>query len=155
MLHLAFDGPPEPSVLPFVNACLNGTAAVLLVAGRIAIAKERRALHAGLMVSAFVVSAVFLASYLWYHFGVQTEVGPTRFNREGAAKVAYLVLLLTHVLGAVINLPMVLRTLWLASRRDFERHRRWARWSFPLWLYVSVTGVAVYVVLYHLNPPAN
>jgi uncharacterized membrane protein YozB (DUF420 family) len=142
----------EPSILPLVNACLNATAATLLVCGLVAIKRERRAAHEHFMKGAFVASALFLAGYLTYHFGVQADLGPTRFHAEGAAKVAYLVLLVTHVVGAIVNLPMVLRTFWLAHREDWERHRWWAKRSFPLWLYVSVTGVAVYVVLYHFNP---
>ena len=137
--------------LPAVNACLNGLATVLLVAGLVAIKRGRRSLHARLMVAAFVASCLFLAGYLTYHFGVQAEVGPTRFEREGWLRGAYHGMLISHVLLAVVNLPMVLRTLWLASRGDFERHRAWARWTFPIWLYVSVTGVLVYLALYHLQ----
>ena len=143
--------PPVASPLPTLNAILNGTAALLLVLGWFAIRKGRSGLHAGLMRAAFVVSAAFLASYLYYHFVViPAQGGPVRFQGEGAAKVAYLALLLTHVVGAVVNLPMVLRTFWLAHREDWEGHKRWARRTLPLWLYVSVTGVAVYVALYVL-----
>ena len=131
---------------------MNGCATVLLIAGLAAIRRGRRELHARLMTAAFVASAVFLAGYLTYHFGVQSELGPTRFHGTGAARAAELALLVTHVGGAVVNLPMVLATLWLAHRERFDAHKRLARWTFPLWLYVSVTGVVVYVVLYHLNP---
>ena len=136
--------------LPAVNATLNGIAAVLLVWGRVAIHRGRREQHARLMRAAFLVSAAFLACYLYYHFAV-ARGQPTRFHRTGLARTAYLALLLSHTLLAVVNLPMVLRTLWHAHREDWERHRRLARWTFPIWLYVSVTGVLVYVVLYHLN----
>ena len=112
----------------------------------------RREQHARLMRAAFLVSAAFLACYLYYHFAV-ARGQPTRFHRTGLARTAYLALLLSHTLLAVVNLPMVLRTLWLAHRQDWERHRRLARWTFPIWLYVSVTGVLVYVVLYHFNAP--
>ena len=138
--------------LPAFDAAMNGCATVLLIAGLAAIRRGRRELHARLMTAAFVASAVFLAGYLTYHFGVQSELGPTRFHGTGAARAAYLALLVTHVVGAVVNLPMVLATLRLAHRERFDAHKRLARWTFPLWLYVSVTGVVVYVVLYHLNP---
>jgi uncharacterized membrane protein YozB (DUF420 family) len=102
------------------------------------------------MKAAFVVSSAFLACYLYYHFAI-ARGQPTRFYRTGAARTVYLALLLSHTVLAVVNLPMVLRTLWLAWREDWPRHRRLARITFPIWLYVSVTGVLVYVVLYHLN----
>ena len=137
--------------LPAVNATLNGMAAVLLMAGLLAIKSGQRELHKRLMLSAFAVSTAFLACYLYYHFAI-ARGQPTRFNATGLAKGAYLALLLSHTVLAVVNLPMVLRTLWLAHRQRWEAHRRLARWTFPIWLYVSVTGVLVYVVLYHLNP---
>jgi uncharacterized membrane protein YozB (DUF420 family) len=139
-----------------VNASLNALAGVLLVAGLIAIRGLRQRLHAGLMRAAFVASALFLGSYLYYHFVViPGQGGPVRFGGEGALKGLYLALLLTHVVGAVVNLPMVLTTLWLAHRERWEAHKRWARRTFPLWLYVSVTGVEVYLMLYPLNPSAG
>ena len=137
--------------LPAVNATLNGVAALLLVAGLLAIRGGRRELHRRLMLTAFAVSAAFLACYLYYHF-VVTGGQPTEFRGAGWSRSAYLTLLASHTVLAAVNLPMVLRTLWLAHRGRFESHRRLARWTFPIWLYVSVTGVAVYVVLYHLNP---
>lgn len=149
----SYDDPtPAPSRLPLVNALLNGSACALLVGGWVAIRGGRRRLHAALMRAAFVVSAAFLACYLTYHFGVQQEVGPTRYHGTGWRQAAYLAMLVSHVGLAVVNLPMVLRTLWLAHRQDWERHRRLARWTFPIWLYVSITGVLVYLVLYPLNP---
>lgn len=141
-------------VQPLVNALLNGTASVLLVAGLLAIRRGRRGLHAGLMRAATVVSAAFLASYLHYHFGTQKELGPTPFRGTGAWRVAYFVLLATHVVLAIVNLPMVLRVLWLAHRERWDAHKRLARITFPIWLYVSVTGVLVYLALYVWNPPA-
>lgn len=144
----------DPHFLPQVNAVLNATATVLLVCGLVAIKRGKREGHARFMVAAFVASALFLVGYLTYHFGVQDELGPTRFNGTGLAKSAYLVMLLTHVLLAIVNLPMILRTLYLARKGRFEAHKRWARWTFPIWLYVSVTGVLVYLVLYVWNPPA-
>jgi uncharacterized membrane protein YozB (DUF420 family) len=139
--------------LPAVNAALNATAAVLLVLGLLSIKAGRRERHARLMVAAFVVSSLFLACYLYYHFAI-ARGRPTRFHGTGLARTAYLVLLTSHTLLAMVNLPMVLRTLWLAHRERWSSHRRLARWTFPVWLYVSVTGVLVYFVLYHWNPPA-
>ncbi|QDU66936.1 DUF420 domain-containing protein [Engelhardtia mirabilis] len=147
------DGGAGTPLHPLVNAFMNGTATVLLLAGLAAIKADRRELHARLMTGAFVASSIFLVSYLAYHFGPQKELGPTAFNGPGPWKVAYLVLLITHLIGAVVNLPMVLRTFWLAHRERWEDHKRWARWTFPIWLYVSVTGVVIYLVLYPFNPP--
>ncbi len=135
--------------LPTVNATLNGAAAVLLLFGYVAIRRGQRERHARFMVAAFGVSAAFLACYLYYHF---TVTALTRYRGEGWDRTAYLILLASHTILAVVNLPMVLRTFWLAHRERFDAHRRWARWTFPIWLYVSVTGVLVYVVLYQLNP---
>ena len=140
---------------PLLNAVLNGTAALLLVAGWVAIKAGAQRLHQRLMVSAFVVSAAFLASYLSYHFGPQAELGPTEFHGEGVWRYGYYGMLVSHVLLAVVNLPLVLRTFQLALSGRFEAHRRLARWTFALWLYVSVTGVLVYLALYPLNPPAG
>jgi uncharacterized membrane protein YozB (DUF420 family) len=137
--------------LPAVNATLNGLAAVLLVAGLMAIKAGRRERHKQLMLAAFAVSTAFLACYLYYHFAI-AKGHPTEFRGTGGAKAAYFTLLISHTVLAAVNLPMVLRTLWLAHRLRWDAHRRLARWTFPIWLYVSVTGVVVYVVLYHFNP---
>ena len=92
-------------------------------------------------------------SYLYYHFVVlPLQNGPTPYRGGGTAKVLYLVILATHVVLAAVNLPMVLRVLWLAHKGMWEKHRAWARWTFPIWLYVSVTGVLVYLILYQWNP---
>jgi cytochrome oxidase Cu insertion factor (SCO1/SenC/PrrC family)/uncharacterized membrane protein YozB (DUF420 family) len=142
-----------PSVYAKINASLNAVAALLLAAGYLAIRRRRRTLHGRLMQTAFVVSAAFLACYLYYHLKVIPEQGgPVRFRGGGAAKGLYLALLGTHVLGAVVNLPMVLRTLWLAHRERWDAHKRLARKTLPLWMYVSVTGVLVYFALYVWNP---
>ena len=137
------------SPLPRVNAILNGTAALILILGLVAIRSGRKKLHAFLMRTALAFSAAFLASYLYYHFAVvPAQGGPVLFDGEGMAKTLYLVLLATHVLGAIVNLPMVLRTFWLAHTERWDDHKRLAKRTFPLWLYVSITGVAVYWVLY-------
>jgi len=146
---------PRSARLPAINATLNAIAAVLLIAGLVAIKSGRRELHGNLMRAAFLASAAFLACYLYYHFVVlPVSGGPTKYNATGWRKTAYLVLLASHVLLAIVNLPMVLRTLWHAHKEDWERHRRLARKTYPIWLYVSVTGVVVYLVLYHWNPAA-
>ena len=150
-------GPEETvqdSSLPLLNACLNSLAAVLLVYGRILIRRGRREAHARVMVAAFVVSSAFLASYLTYHFVVVPRIGHTPFRRTGLVKVLYTTLLVVHVLLAALNLPMVLATLWLAARGRIERHRRLARWTWPVWFVVSITGVLVYLALYPWNAPA-
>lgn len=144
---------PHPSRLPLINASLNAAAFLLLVCGWIAIKRGKRGLHAGLMRAAFVASAAFLACYVYYHVVVLPLAGgPTRYNGAGWRKPAYLTMLASHVVLAVANLPMVLRTLWLAHCEDWDRHARMARRTLPVWLYVSVTGVLVYLILYHWNP---
>ncbi|MCA8981126.1 MAG: DUF420 domain-containing protein [Planctomycetes bacterium] len=145
------------SRLPLVNACLNGTAAALLLAGIVAIKQRRKLAHANLMRAAFVVSAAFLACYLYYHFVTVGEQGGTvPYNGTGWKRGFYFfAILIPHVVGAIVNLPMVLRTLWLAHKERWEAHKRLAHWTFPLWLYVSVSGVVVYLMLYPFNPPAQ
>jgi putative membrane protein len=137
-------------VLPSVNAVLNGTSAVLLVLGFGAIRAGRREAHRALMLAAVGSSLLFLAGYL-------TRIaltGTHRFPGEGALRAAYLAVLGSHTLLAALAAPLVLRTLFLALRTRFPDHRRIARWTLPVWLYVSVTGVVVYVMLYHLAPAA-
>ncbi len=138
--------------LPTLNAFLNGTSGVLLVVGLVLVKRGRTRAHGWTMIAASVVSAAFLVSYLTYHFRVVPELGHTPFRGTGGWKTAYYVLLVSHVLLAAVNLPMILRTLWFAARRDWERHRRAARWTWPIWFYVSVTGVLVYLALYPFNP---
>jgi uncharacterized membrane protein YozB (DUF420 family) len=137
--------------LPAVNACLNATATVLLVLGLVAIKSGRRERHARFMKAAAATSALFLACYLYYHFAI-ARGEPTRYHGTGWRRTAYLALLISHTVLAVVNLPMVLRTLWLAHKERWDEHKRWAKPTFPIWLYVSVTGVLVYLVLYQFNP---
>ena len=139
--------------LPFLNACLNGCACLLISVGFVLVKRGYKRAHAAFMLAATLVSTVFLASYLTYHFVVVPEVGHTTFNREGALKTAYYVMLLSHILLAAINLPMILITLWRAYKLDWVRHARIARLCFPIWFYVSITGVLVYLALYRFNPP--
>jgi uncharacterized membrane protein YozB (DUF420 family) len=135
--------------LPHVNAALNGLAAVLLVAGRVAIARGRTAWHRRLMLTALVVSAAFLACYLVYH----AEVGSVRFTARGPIRPVYFLVLASHVVLAALVPPLALVAVWHAGRGRFDRHRRVARIAWPVWLYVSASGVAVYLMLYHLFPP--
>lgn len=132
------------SLLPGVNALLNGMAALLLAGGYICIRTGRRDWHARFMVSAFVMSALFLVSYLTYHAAKLH----TPFTGQGPIRAAYFALLISHVILAVMVVPMALLLLWWASRARFDRHRRLARWALPVWFYVSVTGVIVYLMLY-------
>lgn len=133
-------------LLPSVNATLNGASAVLLVAGFVAIRRGRPELHRALMLSACASSILFLASYLTR----MALTGTHRFPGTGALRTAYLAILLSHTVLAALAAPLVLRTLFLAFRARFPAHRRVARATLPIWLYVSVTGVAVYVLLYHV-----
>jgi uncharacterized membrane protein YozB (DUF420 family) len=137
--------------LPAVNATLNGTAAVLLTAGFVFIKRKRVAAHRVAMLAAVAVSVAFLASYLTYHLqtGARTPFGGT-----GAIRVLYFAMLVSHILLALIIVPLVLTTLVCALRGRFDRHRAWARWTYPLWYYVSVTGVLVYFFLYQWWPAA-
>jgi putative membrane protein len=136
--------------LPTVNASLNALSAILAVAGWRAIRAGRRERHRALMLSALTCSALFLAGYLTR----LALTGTHRFPGGGALRAAYLALLGSHTLLAAAALPLVLITLSLALRERFQAHRRLARWTFPIWAYVSVTGVVVYLVLYHLAPAA-
>lgn len=129
--------------LPALNAALNFTSAVFLASGFLAIRSGRRELHMKLMLSAVVFSALFLASYVVYHH----YHGDTRFQGQGLVRPLYFSVLLSHILLSIAGLPLVLATLFFAGTRRFDRHRRIARFTFPIWLYVSVTGVLVFFLL--------
>jgi uncharacterized membrane protein YozB (DUF420 family) len=130
--------------LPALNAALNATAAVLLLVGRIAIARGDQELHRRIMLSALGVSAAFLVSYLVYHF----EHGTTRFPGRGGSRILYFTVLTTHTILAASLIPLVFVTVRRALRGHFEDHRRLARITWPIWFYVSVTGVLIYFMLY-------
>ena len=131
---------------PACNASLNAASAALLVAGLLCIRAKRVAAHRTLMVGACLVTAAFLISYLLYH----ARVGSVRFLGTGWARPAYFTILISHTILAIVIVPLVLRTLFLAARERFTEHKRLARWTFPLWLYVSVTGIVVYWMLYRM-----
>ncbi len=133
--------------LPTVNAVLNATSAVLLTIGWILIRSGRRAAHRRVMIAALTCSTVFLASYLLYH----AQVGSVRFPGSGGVRALYLGILLTHTILAATVAPLAVVTFSLAWRGRFEKHRRLARFTLPIWLYVSVTGVIVYVMLYQMK----
>jgi uncharacterized membrane protein YozB (DUF420 family) len=133
--------------LPSVNAFLNATSAVLLVLGWTFIRRQNREAHRRTMIAAFVCSAVFLTSYLVYH----AQVGSVRFPGTGGARTLYLAILLTHTVLAAAVAPMAVTTFVFAWTGRFEKHRRLARVTLPIWLYVSVTGVVVYVMLYRMR----
>lgn len=135
------------TILPALNASLNCLAATFLVAGYLAIRQRRVQAHRFCMVTAFSCSVAFLISYLFYHF----QGGSVRFQGTGAVRVVYFSILLSHtVLAAAVPFLAVI-TLYRALRERFEHHRAIARWTLPIWLYVSVTGVVIYWMLYHLE----
>ena len=138
----------EVTQLPAVNATLNSIATILLAAGYACIRRGRIDLHRRCMLAAFATSALFLVSYLVYH----AQVGSRPFTGEGAVRVAYFTILVSHIVLAAAILPLAIVTLRRGLRRDDARHAAIARWTLPIWLYVSVTGVAVYWMLYHLYP---
>lgn len=138
------------SDLPAFNAALNALATVFMTAGFVFILRGRRDAHRASMLGAGVVSALFLVGYVLHKIlvrGVHTE-----FGGEGGIRTVYYVMLLTHIVLAMAIAYLVPRTFWLALRGDYERHKRWARWTFPIWYYVSVTGVLVYFFLYRWWP---
>jgi uncharacterized membrane protein YozB (DUF420 family) len=134
--------------LPAINATLNAASAILLLFAYRAIRLRHVERHRRLMLAAAATSAVFLVSYLTYH----AQVGSVRFTGQGPVRTVYFTILFTHTILAAAILPLVLRTLYLGLKRRDDRHRRIARWTFPLWLYVSVTGVVIYLMLYQLYP---
>ncbi|MBF6559057.1 MAG: DUF420 domain-containing protein [Candidatus Binataceae bacterium] len=132
-----------------LNAILNSLAAVLLLAGYCFIRMRRIRAHRACMVSAFVVSTVFFISYLTYHY----HVGDVRFQGHGLVRPIYFTILITHIILAAAIVPLVLITITRAIRGNFARHRKIAVWTWPLWMYVSVTGVVVYLMCYQMYPP--
>ena len=134
--------------LPHLNAALNSTATLLIIAGFIQIRRRRIAAHKACMLGATAVSAGFLVSYLIYHY----FAGHTRFPGNGAARAIYLSILFTHVILAATVPFLVGLAVYRALRNQIDRHKRIVRWAFPIWLYVSITGVIVYLMLYHIYP---
>ncbi len=140
-----------PEDLPSVNATLNGTSALLLMAGYAAIRQRKIAIHKTCMLTALAVSSVFLASYLFYHLIVRRGQ-PTEFTGQGAARPIYFSILWSHMVLAAATAPLAIFTAYLGLHDRIDKHRRIARWTLPIWLYVSITGVVVYWMLYWLYP---
>jgi putative membrane protein len=134
-------------LLPAINAALNSTSAALLAAGLIAIKQGKRTLHKQLMLSALAASTGFLVNYIIYHY----TQGDTHFPGVGAARPIYFTLLISHVFLSVVALPMILWTLFLALTERFKMHVSWAKWTWGIWMYVSVTGVIVFVMLHVIH----
>jgi len=132
--------------LPTVNATLNGISAVLLSLGYLFIRRGQPHIHKRFMLTAFGVSVLFFISYLTYH----ASAGSTHFTHQGWIRPVYFTILISHILLAAAIVPLAIITLIRALRKKFHRHKKIARWTLPIWLYVSVTGVVVYVMLYHL-----
>ena len=136
------------SYLPHLNACLNGTSALLLFSGYMFIRSRNVIAHRACQIAALVISLLFLASYLTYHY----HHGATRFQGTGLARPIYFTVLTSHTILAIVIVPLVILTFYRAFRGDFSKHRRIARITLPLWLYVSITGVIVYFMLYQIYP---
>src|ERR1700730_7185234 len=136
--------------LPTLNAILNATSGILIVIGYRFIRRGRIAAHRACMIGAVTSSTLFLISYLVYHVGF--KAGVTRFRGTGLVRALYFTILVSHTLLAVTIVPFIIVTLTRALRGQFLRHRTVARWTFPMWLYVSITGVVVYLMLYHIFP---
>ena len=136
------------SVLPHLNAALNASSFVLLISGYYFIRRKRVIAHRNCQIAALTTSVVFLISYLTYHY----HHGVTRFAGQGIARPIYFTILTTHTFLAAVIVPFVIITVRRAKRGDFQRHKRIARVTLPMWLYVSITGVIVYLMLYHLYP---
>jgi uncharacterized membrane protein YozB (DUF420 family) len=137
------------SIFPKINATLNGSSAVLLVTGRALIARGKRAAHRAVMIAAFATSTVFLVSYVYYHW--PGHGGIVYFRGTGWIRTLYFAILIPHTILAICIVPLVLITLSRGLRGQFDRHRVIARWTFPLWLFVSVTGVIVYLMLFQIS----
>jgi uncharacterized membrane protein YozB (DUF420 family) len=141
--------PNDYSIFPAINAMLNGTSAVLLVTAHGMIKRGQMVRHRTLMLTAVGTSSLFLIFYLYYH-GVVLHWHPFRFPGHGWSKALYLTILTSHTVLAAAIVPLVIITLSRALRARFESHRAIARWTYPIWLYVSVTGVVIYLMLYHI-----
>jgi len=138
--------PLQYAIFPALDASLNGTSAILLLVGRGFIKRGRMAAHRAVMIAALASSTIFLACYLYYHW----HVGSVHFQGQGWSRPLYFSILISHTILAAAIVPMIIITLSRALRERFDRHRAIARWTYPLWMYVSVTGVIVYFMLYHL-----
>lgn len=135
------------SILPHLNAVLNGISIILLVVARVMVARGRIEAHRVAMLSALGVSGLFLVSYIAYHLSSPIFV----FRGHGVVRPIYYALLISHVILAAASLPLILVTAWLGLKRILPSHPRWARWTWPIWMYVSISGLAVYLMLYGIK----
>lgn len=140
--------PEQYAYFPALNATLNGTSAVLLLTGRALITRGKIAAHRICMIAAVTASALFLGCYLFFHY----EVGNVKFLGQGLARSVYFAILISHVTLAAVIVPMAIVTLSRGLKARYPKHRAIARWTWPLWMYVSVTGVIVYFMLYQWFP---
>ena len=140
--------PVSSTFFPALNAFLNGSSAVLIGAGYYFIKNGRRTAHKRMMISAFITSTLFLMSYLYYHLAL--HAGVTHFKGEGLWRPVYFSILFSHTFLAVVVVPFILVTLYRALKGNFARHKAIARYTFPIWMYVSVTGVVIFVMLYKI-----
>jgi uncharacterized membrane protein YozB (DUF420 family) len=140
--------------LPLINACLNSLSVILLTAGFVFIKRGNKIAHRNCMIAALVTSSVFLICYLTYHYQMKQAYGEahTRFLEPVWFRPIYLSILLTHLLGAFAIVPLVIMTAMRALRERFDAHKKIARWTWPIWMYVSVTGVVIYLLLYQIFP---
>lgn len=139
--------PPIPlETLPTLNACINGVTACLITTGFVMIKKGHEGAHRKCMTAAVLLSVVFLASYLTYHW----QMGVTRYPGVGTMRIVYFSILTSHTILAAVTLPLVIVTVTLAALGKFEKHKKLAKYTYPAWLYISVTGVMIYLMLYHL-----
>jgi len=146
----------NPLVIPPINAVLNGLSTVLIGAGYVCIKRRKIEAHRTLMLSAAVSSALFLVGYVTYHvLELRIHKGPTPFGGTGFIRPVYFTMLITHILLAFVIAFLVPRTFYLALKGRYEQHRAWARVTFPIWFYVSITGVLVYFFLYQWWPSPN
>jgi putative membrane protein len=134
--------------IPAINAILNATSGVLIVLGYIFVRRRQFNAHRACMVAALGTSTLFLISYLIYHY----QHGSTKFTGQGWVRPLYFFILLTHTVLATAIVPLVIKTVYHAGQEQFARHMKIARWTFPIWLYVSITGVIVYLMLYQIYP---
>lgn len=144
--------PEQYAIFPVINATLNGASGVLLYIGRGFIKRGKMAAHRNFMIAAFTSSVLFLTSYLYYHISLRLQggSGSVHFQGQGWARPVYFTILISHTILAVVIVPLVIITLSRGLRSKFDKHRAIARWTYPLWMYVSVTGVVIYFMLYHL-----
>jgi uncharacterized membrane protein YozB (DUF420 family) len=140
----------EVSDIPAINASLNAVATILMTAGLFFVRRKQVGRHRACMVSALIVSIIFLISYVLHKALVHGVHTP--FGGDGPMRTIYYIMLVSHIVLAMVMGPLILRTFQLARRRDIDRHRKWARWTFPIWYYVSVTGVLIYFFIYVWYP---